>query len=73
MNSQHQERADKVVESFRESLGKDIRDSISENQYQVLSLMICEAIGEELEIAARKMEEVIRNLRAESGKAEIGL
>ena len=73
MNGQHQERAGRVVELFRNSLDQDIRKQISDNQFQVLSSMISEAISEELEIAAEQMAEVVRRLRAQSGKAEIGL
>ena len=73
MNNQHQQRAARVVESFRNLLDKNLSEQITDSQFQDLTLMIGQAIAEELEIAAEQMAEVVRNLRAQSGKTEIGL
>lgn len=73
MVNQHQDRAVKVVEAFRGLLDENIRQQITNAQFDTLTLMITEAISEELGVAADMMEDVIQKLRAEINKPELGM
>ena len=73
MANHYQDRAYKVVEAFRNLLDENVSQQISDSQYDTLALMISEAISEELGVAATMMEDVIKRLRAESSKSEIGM
>ncbi len=68
-----QDRANKVVEAFRRLLDQDVSQQISESQFETLALMINEVISEELGVAADMMEDVIKRLRVEYSKSELGM
>lgn len=73
MSNRHQELASRIVENFQDSLDENIRQQIPDNQFNVLTLMIREALGNELSTAAERIESVVRGLRAESDKPELGM
>ena len=73
MTNRHQARAEKIVATFRQSLEKKLAKQITDAQYNTLTLMIVEAMGEEAGFAAEQLEQVIRKLRAESEKPDLGM
>ena len=73
MQNRHQALADRVLDAFKDILNEAVREQITESQYTELSLMIQEALSEELEHAINRVEEVVKNLRTEVEKPELGL
>ena len=73
MTNRHQERAEKIVATFKQSLNDNVVQQISDAQFNTLILMIREAMGEEAGFAAEQLELVIRKLRAESEKPDLGM
>jgi hypothetical protein len=73
MSPDLQERAQKVVASFRASLDEPLRDGISEHQYEELALMIAEALSDQVDEVAARMESLVHALRAESMKGQMGM
>ena len=73
MTNRHQERAEKIVATFKQSLDKKVVKQITDAQFSALTLMIKEAMGEEAGFAAEQLEQVIRKLRAESEKPDLGM
>ncbi len=73
MTNRHQQTAEKIVATFKQSLDKNIAQQITEAQFNTLTLMIREAMGEEAGFAAEQLEQVIRKLRAESEKPDLGM
>ena len=73
MTNRHQQTAEKIVATFKQSLEKNIAQQITEAQFNTLTLMIREAMGEEAGFAAEQLEQVIRKLRAESEKLDLGM
>ena len=73
MTNRHQQRAEKIVATFKQSLSENIAQQITDAQLNSLIIMIKEAMGEEAGFAAEQLEQVIRKLRAESEKPELGM
>lgn len=73
MTNRHQERAEKIVTTFKQSLDSKVAKQITEPQLTALTQMIKEAMGEELGFAAEQLEQVIRQLRAESERRDLGM
>ena len=73
MTNRHQQTAEKIVATFKQSLDKNIAQQITEAQFNTLTLMIREAMGEEAGFAAEQLEQIIRKLRAESEKPDLGM
>ena len=73
MTNRHQERAEKIVATFKQSLDKKVAKQITDAQFNTLTLMIREVMGEEAGFAAERLEQVIRKLRAESEKPDLGM
>ena len=73
MTNRHQERAEKLVATFKQSLDKKVAKQITDAQFNTLTLMIREVMGEEAGFAAEQLERVIRKLRAESEKPDLGM
>lgn len=73
MSERHQELAEKVVSAFKERLSEHARGQITDAQFEDLSLMIREVIAVELEGAANLMDEVLKKLRADIEKPDLGL
>ncbi len=73
MTNRHQERAEKIAAAFKQSLDKNVAKQITDAQFKTLTLMIREAMGDEAGFAAEQLEQVIRKLRAESEKPDLGM
>ena len=73
MANQHQDLADQVVHAFQAKLDPATREAISKAQFEDLGLMVREALAQAVGTAVERMEQVIRELRATSGKPEIEL
>ena len=73
MTVRHQEMAEKIVATFKLSLGEDVAQQITEAQYTALILMVEEAMGEEARFAVEQLEKIIQKLRAESEKPDLGM
>lgn len=73
MTDQHQQVAHKAVEAFKAVLSESARQQISETELNELTIMIREALAEELESAAASIEELARTLRAKIDRPELGL
>ena len=73
MTNRHQERADKIVTAFKQSLDPGVAQQITAPQFTALTQMIKEAMGHELGFAAEQLEQVIRQLRAESERRDLGM
>ena len=73
MTEQHQERARKVVESFRELLSKKALDAIPDNDFEQLALFVQEALADELHDAAEQVEDLARNMRADTSLSDVGI
>ena len=73
MTNRHQQRAEKIVTTFKQSLSESVVQQITDAQFNSLILMIKESMGEEAGFAADELEQVIRKLRAESEKPDLGM
>lgn len=73
MVKRHEEKALQIIEAFRNSLDVHVQQDISDAQLKGLEAMIVEAMGDELCIAAEKMEQVVKQLRTESERLDLGL
>jgi hypothetical protein len=73
MMKRHQDKAAQIIEAFRNSLDVQLQQQISDAQLKDLEAMIVEAIGEELGIAAERVDQVVKQLRAESERPDLGL
>lgn len=73
MTVRHQETADKIVATFKQSLDKNVAQQITEAQYTALTLMVKEAMGEEARFAVEQLEKIIQKLRVESEKPDLGM
>ena len=73
MTDQHQQHAEKIVAAFRDLLDENARQLITASQFNSLTLMIKEGLGEELAVAIERMEELIRQMRTETEKPDLGI
>ena len=73
MTHQHQQHAEKIVAAFRDLLDENTRQLITASQFNTLALMIKTGLGEELAVAIERMEEVIRQMRTETEKPDLGI
>ena len=73
MAHEHHQRADKVVAEFKEIIGESTCSKISDAHFQDLTLLIRDAITDELLVAAELMEKVAKKIRSETDLHELGL
>ena len=73
MADRHQELAQKVVNTFKQSLSDQVREQITDAQFNELALMIREAISEELKEAAELIDAIAKKLRSQTDDQELGL
>lgn len=64
MTSTPQELAERVIAAFKENLRPEIRDRISESEYQSLGLMVREAISDSMADVLEHFEEMLKTVRA---------
>ena len=73
MSNRHQERALKVVNSFKHILHEDACQLITDAQFEELALMVNEAIADELNNCAELVENVVKQIRGELNKPSLGM
>jgi len=73
MTDRHEERARKVVQTFKDGLPAAVRSQITQSQLDELAGMIRAALSEELRSAADLIEQAAHKLRAEAESRNIGL
>lgn len=73
MINRHQEQANKIVSAFKDALDESTCQQITDSQFEILALMIRDALKDELATAAELVEEIVRKLRSESEKTGIGM
>lgn len=73
MTQRHQQQAERIVAAFKESLDDDVRQQISNSQFNSLGLMVQKALGNEMAVAIERMDELLRQMRSETEKAELGI
>ena len=73
MTERHVHYAKKVVESFKELLPDAALKEITNGEFEELELMIQEALSDELHTATDQMDGLIRRLRSEIDRPELGM
>jgi hypothetical protein len=73
MTSKHHQRADKVVADFKEIIGESICAQIPDANFQDLTLLIRDAISDELLAAADLVEKVAMKIRRDTDINQLGL
>jgi hypothetical protein len=73
MANRHHQRADKVVAEFKEIIGESACAGISDAHFQDLTLLVRDAITDELLAAAELVEQVTRKIKSDTDLNEIGL
>ena len=65
--------AQRLVDAFLQTLDPPVRELITQAQREDLQLMIREALAGAVNDTLERLEDLVRELRAESGKTDIGL
>jgi hypothetical protein len=73
MGNRHHQRADKAVVEFKEVIGESICSQISKAHFEDLTLLIRDAITDEVLSATERMEMIIKEIRSETDLHEIGI
>jgi len=73
MLNRHQDKAAQVVEAFKNSLDVETLQQISDAQFKGLEVMVAEAMGEEMGVAAEMLSELVAKFRAESERPDLDL
>lgn len=73
MSNRHLQRADKVVSEFKEIIGQSGCDLISNAHFQDLTLLVRDAITDEVMAIAEQMEKVIKEMRSDTDLNDLGL
>ena len=73
MTIDHQDLAQQVVKAFSDNIDPPLRMQIGKAGLEDLELLVREALAEAVSDAVERMEYVIRELRREAAKPEIGL
>ncbi|MFO7592837.1 MAG: hypothetical protein R6X15_02170 [Pseudomonadota bacterium] len=73
MTARQHERANKVVESFRAVLDKKALEAIPDSDFEQLSLIVQQALSEELQDAAEEVEALAHKLRAGTVMGDVGM
>ena len=66
-------RAEKVVSAIKALLSDSARAHISDAQFEEMTIIVREAIGDELSAAADLVEQVAKKLRETAQESELGL
>ena len=73
MINRHHQRADKMVEEFKDIIGESVCNQISDAHFQDITLLVRDLISDELLAAAELIEKVAKQLRGESDIHEMEL
>ena len=72
MSNRYHQRADEVVTAFKDIIGESACKQISDSHFQDFTLLIRDAISDELLAAAELVEKRARHLRSETEILELG-
>ncbi len=73
MNNPQQMRAERLVSAFRSALGAEAIERIEPARFDDLTLAVSAAMAEAVSEALDRMDALLRELRAATGKPEIEL
>jgi len=73
MSNRHHQHAYEVVAAFKDIIGESTCKQISDAHFQDLTLLIRDAISDELLAAAELVEKLAQHLRSETDILELGL
>lgn len=73
MTERHRERAQKVVDSFKALLDPGALDAIAPSEFEQLSLIVQQALSEELHDAAEQVEALAHKLRSGTSMSDVGM
>lgn len=73
MNNHNEKLAQKVVEAFKKNVSVEAREHISARDFQVLALIVEEALSLEMAEAVEMVDELEKRLRKMEGQPELGL
>lgn len=72
MSERQRERAQKVVESFRQLLEQKAIDVIPADDFEQLTLFVQEALVDELHDAAEQVEALAKTMRSDANLSDVG-
>ena len=73
MSNRHHQRADKAVMKFKEIIGESGCSQISKAHFEDLTLLIRDAITDEVLSATERMEKIIKEIKSETDLHELGI
>jgi hypothetical protein len=73
MSSEQEEIANRVIQSFQNLLGIEVRKSIGDQHFEALKDIVSEALAEHSEIILERVEAITKQLRTEIEKHSIEL
>jgi len=73
MKQRHQELADQLVSTFRSGLDEATQAQIGEAGFGRLHGLVCEVLSQELDTLSGRLEGLLRELRSEVDRPELGL
>ncbi len=73
MNQRHQDLADHVLSAFRGALDEPARQAVGEAGFHQLHTLVREALAEEASVVSGRLEALLRELRAEVDRPDLGL
>jgi hypothetical protein len=73
MSNRHQALADQVVTAFRDLFDEQEQARIGDARFQDLHAIVCEALSEELDATAERIQGLLEELRTEAEKRELEL
>ena len=73
MKNKHQALAEQVVQAFQNKLDPQVLEQIGRAGFEDLRLLVEEALAESLGAALERVDDLMRELRADAGKHEIEL
>lgn len=73
MNQRHQELATQVVNAFRDTLDVVVQESVGEGHFEKLHQLICDALAEELQTTAERVQGLFRELEMGMDRPELEL
>ena len=73
MSNQNEKLAQKVVEAFKKNVSAEAREHISERDFNVLALIVQEALSLEMAEAVEMVDELEKRLKKMEEHPELGL
>lgn len=73
MNPRHQDLADHVLSAFRAGMDEATQARIGDVAFKQLHALVCGALSQELDTVSGRLEALVRELRAEADRRELGL